>query len=192
MRWSPRKVSSTKGSANATSKLYPVQDSTQANGNIAIVPLSKETHQPGISRHLEVSVRQDEFLSEECILETQNSTQSRSQPLDVITFLANMMEGDRDDISPTPTFKHPRIGEACSTNEGRSTSILKHIGCTYDDDQEVFVDALDDRPTPVSPTPLKLERAMCSSHQRPLSKDRGTPQKLERIAAIYRPQAFGV
>ena len=117
-------------------------------------------------------MRQDEFLSEECISETQNSTQSRSQPLDVITCLANMMKGDRNDISPTPTFKHPRIGEVGSTSEGRSTSILKHIGCTYEEDQEVFGNALNDRPTPISPTPLVIGESnvhitLAPSSQRP-------------------------
>lgn len=153
MRLSPRKASSTTRRANATGKENLVQDNTQTNGNLAIVPFNKETYQPDNSRHLEENVRQGEFLSEECVSETQNSTQSRSQPLDGITFLANMMEGDRDDISPTPTFKHPRIGEVGSTSEGRSTSILKHIGCTDEEDQEVFVNALNDKPTPVSPTP---------------------------------------
>lgn len=33
---------------------------------------------------------------------------------------------DGGDISPTSTFKHPKIGEVDSRNEGRSTSILKH------------------------------------------------------------------
>ena len=68
-----------------------------------------------------------------------------------------MMDGEKDDISPTPTFKHPRIGEVDSSNEGCSTFILKHIGIIKKDDQEVFVDALNDRQTQVSPTPFMTE-----------------------------------
>jgi hypothetical protein len=150
MRWSPRKVLGTKRRANATGRKNQVHDNSQENGNLAIVPFNREA-------------RPNEDLSDECVPETQNSTQSSSQPLDVITFLANGMEEERDETSPTPTFKHPRIGEVGFANEGHSTSILQHIGLIEEDDQEVFVDALDDRPTPISPTPLMIEENIVSS-----------------------------
>ena len=69
------------------------------------------------------------------------------------------MNKEGDNTSPTPTFKHPRTGEAYSINEGCSTSIPKHIGIVEEDDQEVFVDALDDRPRPVSPISLRVEES---------------------------------
>lgn len=68
-----------------------------------------------------------------------------------------MMDGERDDISPMPTLKDPMIGDVDSTDEGHSTSILEHIGIIEEDDQEVFVDALEDRPTPISPTSFMTE-----------------------------------
>lgn len=92
-------------------------------------------------------------------METQNLHQSSSQPIDFIAFLANVMDREGDNTSPTPTFKYPRIGEANSINESRSTSILKHNGIIEEDDQEIFVNTLDDRPTPVSSIPLRVEES---------------------------------
>lgn len=163
MRWSPRRVAGIKRRANARGRESQVHDKSQENGNLAIVPFNRETKQPGNSRRLGERGRPNEDLNEECVPETQNSTQSSSQPLDVITFLANGMEEARDETSPTPTFKHPRIGEVESVNEGHSTSILQHIGLIEEDDQEVFVDALDDRSTPISPTPLMIEENIVPS-----------------------------
>ena len=86
-----------------------------------------------------------------------------SELLHVKNFLANRMEGERDETSPMPTFNHSRIGEVESANEGHSTSILQHIGLIEDGDQDVFGDALDDRPTPISPTPLMIEERIVPS-----------------------------
>lgn len=79
----------------------------------------------------------------------------------VIAILANMMEEGGENMSPTPAFKHPRRGEVDSvlTKEGCSTSILKHIGIMEEDDLEVFVDVLNDRPVTLSPTPLRNEES---------------------------------
>lgn len=72
-------------------------------------------------------------MTEDHILETQNPNQSNSQSLDVIAILANMTDKAGENVSPTPTFKHPKIGEVDSTiiNKGCSSFILKHIGIHY-------------------------------------------------------------
>ena len=127
MRWFPRRVLGTERRANAIGRKNLVHDNTQANDNIAIVHFNGETHQPINPRHLEGREGQNKVLSKGCVLETQNSIQSSSLPLDVTTFLANLLDGEGDNISFTPTFKHPRIGEVDSINEGCSTSILEHI-----------------------------------------------------------------
>ena len=97
------------------------------NDNLAIVSFNNETHQLGNPRYLEEGEKQNEVLNEECILESQISTQSISQPLDSMTFFSNTMEKVREDNSPMTIFKHPRISEASLTNERHSTAIFKII-----------------------------------------------------------------
>ena len=111
-----------------------------------------ETNQLVKPRHLMGRERQKEFLSEDCVLETHNSNSLSSQLINIIAFLANVMDGEGDNTSPTTTFKHPRIDEAYLINEGWVTFI-------EEDDQEVFVDALDDRPTLVSPNSLRAKES---------------------------------
>jgi hypothetical protein len=53
-------------------------------------------------------------VTEDRILETQNPNQSNNQSLDVIAILADMMDEAREIVSPTPTFKHRKIGEVDS------------------------------------------------------------------------------
>ena len=120
---------------------------------------NKETNQLVKPRHLMGRERQKEFLSEDCVLETHNSNSLSNQLINIIAFLANVMDGEGDNTPPTTTFKHPRIDEAYLINEGYSTFILKHIGIIEEDDQEVFVDTLDDRPTPVSPNSLRAKES---------------------------------
>lgn len=61
-----------------------------------------------------------------------------------------------DNFSTTPNLLHPSDCEGGSslTKEGRSTSIPKYIGMVEEDELEVFVDVLDDKFGPNSPTPL--------------------------------------
>lgn len=127
-----------------------VYDSSQVNGSLAIVPFNRETHQHGNPRHLGGKRATRQKLSEECVPEIQNWTLSSNQPLDVMIFLANGMERERDGISPMTNFKQPKIGEVESTNVGHPTSILQHIGLIEEDDQEVFVDGLDQSHQPNS------------------------------------------
>jgi hypothetical protein len=107
------------------------------DSNQAIVPFNRETNQPVNPRHSHGREGQEKILSKDCVPEIQNSNQSRSHPFDVIAILANLMNMEGNNTSPTPIFKHPRIGEANSINEGRSTSILKHIRIIKEDDQDV-------------------------------------------------------
>ena len=87
------------------------------------------------------------------------SEQSNSQFLDVIAIPPNMIDGRRNNIPPTQTFKHSRIREInWGLVYGRVLeSIIKHIGIMDEDDLEVFDNALDDRLVSTSPTPSRIE-----------------------------------
>lgn len=151
-----------------------IYDDPQVKVTLTIVSFNWEARQPIHLGHLEGREGRGEDSIEDCVFETQNLDQLSSQFLDIVAILANMMDGGGDNTSCTPTFKHPRLGEANSPlmNEECSTYILKHIGLMEEEDLEVFVDALDDRlvPTrqlPREPTKIGLCRSFSRVHRPP-------------------------
>lgn len=111
-------------------------------------------------------------------------------------------------LSPSPTIKHLRFCDdnAPLVKEGCLASILKYIGLMEEEDLEVFVDDVDDKFAPTSPTlpGAKDDRALMlippnivptptwsSGNAEALILERGACRNLSKVASVRGVKSSG-
>lgn len=126
MLWSPRKVSSTKKCANATSGENLEHDNNQASGNLTIAPFNRETHQPINSRPVEEKERQEGDVtglhpqdSSLYIWNIRDYIASLSPKVDILCLQKHKLKGDKVEKNIRTLWKSDKFWslEANPSNE---------------------------------------------------------------------------